>query len=94
MRLDNVSDTVKRALAMCSYGDVENFTLPDNASVSFEPYDDEITKFNIPDEISRAEKMIEDIKSVFPQINIDMGISSSTGDSPSYQFTRSGCIVP
>jgi PmbA protein len=75
----NVSDTVKRAIAMCSYGDVENFTLPDNTSASFEPYDDEIAKFNISDEITRAEKMIEDIKSVYPQINVDMGISSSTG---------------
>ena len=75
----NVSDTVKRAIAMCSYGDVENFTLPENASVTFEPYDDEITKFNVSDEIKCAEKMIEDINSVYPQISIDMGISSSTG---------------
>lgn len=77
--IGNAADAVKRAIAMCSYGDVENFTLPDSASASFEPYDNEIMKFNISDEISRAEKMIEDIKSVFPQISVDMGISSSTG---------------
>ncbi len=77
--LSNISDSVNRALAMCSYGDVENFTLPDNTSVSFEPYDDKITEFDISSEISSAEKMINEIKSVFPEINIDMGISSSTG---------------
>lgn len=76
---ENISDAVKRSLAMCSYGDVENFTLPDNASASFEPYDEAIAGFNISDEIARAEKMIDDIKSVYPQISIDMGISSSTG---------------
>jgi len=77
--LDNISDAVKRSFAMCSYGDEENFILPDDTTAAFEPYDDEIIKFNISDEISRAEKMIEDIKSVYPQINVDMGISSSTG---------------
>lgn len=77
--LDNISDTVTRALAMCSYGDVENFTLPEETKVSFEPYDDEILKFSISDEISRAEKIIKDIQSVYPQINVDLGISSSTG---------------
>jgi len=75
----NISDAVKRALAMCSYGDVENFTLPENTAVSFEPYDDEITKFNISDEIARAGRMIDDIKSVYPKISVDLGISSSTG---------------
>jgi PmbA protein len=77
--LDNIEDTAKRALAMCSYGDEENFTLPDNTTVSFEPYDDEISKFNVSDEIKCAEKMIDDIKSVYPQISVDLGISSSTG---------------
>ena len=78
--LDNVSDTVARALAMCSFGDVENFTLPGAAEVSFEPYDNEITKFDISDEISRAEKIIDNIRSVYPQVNVDLGISSSTGE--------------
>ncbi len=77
--LSNISDSVKRAHDMCRYGDLENFTLPDNTSVSFEPYDDRIAEFNIESEIAGAEKMINEIKSVFPEINIDMGISSSTG---------------
>ncbi|PKL16478.1 MAG: hypothetical protein CVV49_16090 [Spirochaetae bacterium HGW-Spirochaetae-5] len=77
--LNNIADTAKRALAMCSFGDEENFTLPENTTVSFEPYDDAISKFNVSDEIKSAEKMIEDIKSVYPSISVDLGISSSTG---------------
>lgn len=77
--LENISDTVKRAVAMCSYGDLESFTLPDCALASFEPYDEGITDFNIQNEILCAEKMIDDIKAVYPQISIDLGISSSTG---------------
>jgi PmbA protein len=77
--LDNITDTAKRALAMCSYGDEEKFSLPENTTVMFEPYDDAILKFNVSDEIKCAEKMIEDIKSVYPQISVDLGISSSAG---------------
>jgi len=77
--IDNIKDTAKRALAMCSFGDTEGFTLPDSTSVTFEPYDDEIKNFNINEEISCAEKMISEILSVYPGINIDLGISSSTG---------------
>lgn len=77
--LNNVSDSVKRALSMCSYGDEENFTLPGDTEALFEPYDVEIEKFDAADEISRAEKMIDEIKSVFPGISVDLGISSSTG---------------
>jgi len=75
----NIPDAVNRALAMCPYGDVENFTLPEDSAVSFEPYDDDITKFNVSDEILRAERMIDDIIAVYPQISIDLGISSSIG---------------
>ncbi len=77
--IDNISDTTKRALSMCVYGDVEKFSLPVSASASFEPYDEAITEFNITEEISRAGKIIDNIKSVYPQINVDLGISSSTG---------------
>lgn len=76
---DNVDGAVKRSLGMCRYGDIENFILPGDAAVTFEPYDHEISGFNIRDEIDRSEKMIDDIKSVFPGINVDLSIASSTG---------------
>lgn len=76
----NISGTVSRAEAMCRYGDEENFTLPGNTKAHFEPYDEGIKNFNITEEITRAERMIDDIRSAFPGINIDLGISVSTGD--------------
>ena len=78
--LDNIDETVKRALQMSSFGDMENFDLPDNTTKLFEPYSSEIDKFNIHDEISIAEKIIDDMKSVYPQISIDLGISSSQSE--------------
>ena len=78
--LDNISDTVKRALQMSSFGDAENFKLPDNTKGSFEPYSEEINKFNIHDEITIAEKMIDDIISVYPQASIDLGVSSALSE--------------
>jgi PmbA protein len=54
--------------------------LPDNTTRSFEPFSAEIEKFNIQDEIGRAEKIIADIKSVYPQISIDLGISSALSE--------------
>jgi len=78
--LDNISESVKRALQMSSFGDMENFKLPDNTKGSFEPYSAEINRFNVQDEIAAAEKMINDIKSVYPQISVDIDISSSQSE--------------
>ncbi|MCL1865078.1 MAG: TldD/PmbA family protein [Spirochaetes bacterium] len=100
--LDNISETVKRALQMSSFGDSESFNLPDNTTRSFEPYCAEIEKFNIHDEIDGAEKIIDDIKSIYPQISIDLGISSaqsevrlinSTGVDQSYRESHYGFSI-
>lgn len=77
---DNIAGAVNRAVAMCSYGDPEGFTLPGDASVTFEPYDDQISSFDIEEEINRGERMIGDMKSFFPGINVDLGLASSTGE--------------
>ncbi len=76
----NIEGTLRRAAAMCPYGDVENFILPGDTAAGFEPYDEAINMFTLNDEISSAEKMIAGIESCYPGINIDLGISSSTGD--------------
>jgi len=76
---DNIDGAVKRSVDMCRYGDRENYSLPGDAVVSFEPYDDDINGFNLQEEINRGEKIIDDLKSSFPGINVDMGIASSTG---------------
>jgi PmbA protein len=75
----SVERAVKRAVEMCRYGDLENFSLPGNTSVSFEPYDDAITDFNLQEEIIQGGQMIDDLKSVFSGIIVDLGIASSTG---------------
>lgn len=70
---------VERAYGMAPYGDPENFTLPSDTTLGFEPYDPAIEYFSVKDEIAAAEEFISSLRSEFPEISIDMGISASSG---------------
>lgn len=70
---------VERAYSMAPYGDPENFSLPSDTILDFEPYDPAIDSFSVKEEIEAAEKFIADMKAQFPAISIDMGISASSG---------------
>ncbi len=70
---------VERAYLMAKYGDSEGFTLPSDTKLLFEPYDPVIESFSVKDEIDIAKSFISGMKSEFPEISIDMGISASCG---------------
>lgn len=70
---------VERAYSMAPYGDPENFTLPSDTELPFEPYDPAIESFSVKGEIDAAESFIAEMKDLFPEISIDMNISASGG---------------
>ena len=74
-----VEGAVQRAYSMAPYGDPENFTLPSDTQLKFEPYDPAIESFSVKDEIEAAEEFISSMQKEFPGISMDMGISASNG---------------
>lgn len=76
---ERTAGAVGRAYSMAPYGDPENFTLPSDTMLNFEPYDPAIETFSVKDEIDVAESFISDMKREFPEISIDMGIGASSG---------------
>lgn len=74
-----IEDAVNMAVKLSSYGDTENFDLPPNIPVNFEPYDKSIEEFDTEEEIEKADIVIDAIKSKFSRANIDLSINKSTG---------------
>jgi PmbA protein len=75
----NIERIAKTAASLARFGDIENFTLPSDTVSLFDPYDPEIETFDLQKEIIACESAIDELTRRFPGINIDMGITSSTG---------------
>ena len=75
----NIEHIVKLAASLSGFGDIENFTLPSDTKSLFDPYDPEIESFDIQSEILSCEASIDELTRRFPGINIDMGVTASTG---------------
>lgn len=75
-----LDETFKRAISLAPYCDVEDFPLSsEEPAQSLEPYSEKIDEFNINREIAKGEEAIELIKTEFPDADIDIGISVSSG---------------
>jgi len=77
---EKIKETVEKATLLASYGDMENFKIPDQTTSDFDPYDKAIDKFDVKFETVRAEAVIERITKTFPEANLDLGINSTTGN--------------
>ncbi len=75
----NLTGTADRALALATYGDHEDFSLPGTAPVSIEPYRESIEEFNTESEIHGGSEIISLIVSRYPGISVDMSIHRSSG---------------
>lgn len=75
-----IEKTVSTAASLSKFGDIENFSLPEDTRLLFDPYNPAIEGFDLNSEIKSCEKATDELVRRFPGITVDMGITSSTGE--------------
>ena len=82
--VNNINSMVDRAVTLSKFGETENFDLPKSAKMKFEPYDKNIIKYNIQNEIDIALSYIDIIKNKYPDSNNNISINKSQGEMKLY----------